>query len=93
MKKTTIGWAAIAVLFLGTSAVIADNATLHGQNLRREGTAIHMQNFDVTLDARTLTATDGVYHPDTGIVDLTRKVQLHFGLTPGHSPVKLNRAD
>ena len=32
-----------------------------------------------TLDGRTLTATDGVYHPDTGVVDLTGKVQLHFG--------------
>lgn len=79
MKKITLGWAAIAALILGTSAVIADNATMHGQNLRREGTAIHMQNFDVTLDGRTLTATDGVYHPDTGIVELTGKVQLHFG--------------
>jgi hypothetical protein len=79
MKKTTIGWAAIGALFLGTSAVTADDATLHGQNLRREGTAIHMQNFDVTLDGQTLTATDGAYHLDTGIVDLTGKVQLHFG--------------
>ena len=59
--------------------MIAGNATLHGQNLSREGPAIHMQNFDVTLDGRTLTATDGVYHPDTGVVDLTGKVQLHFG--------------
>jgi hypothetical protein len=79
MRTTTIAWSAIAVLLLGTSAVIANNATLHGQNLRREGTAIHMQNFDVTLDGRTLTATDGIYRPDTGIVDLTGKVRLHFG--------------
>ena len=26
--------------------MIAGNATLHGQNLSREGPAIHMQNFD-----------------------------------------------
>ena len=59
--------------------MIAGNATLHGQNLSREGRVIHMKNFDVTLDGRTLTATDGVYHPDMRIVDLTGKVQLHFG--------------
>jgi hypothetical protein len=79
MKKTAFAGAAIAALILATSAVIADNATLHGRNLRREGTAIHMQNFDVTLDGRVLTATEGVYHPETGIVDLTGKVRLHFG--------------
>lgn len=79
MKKTVLGWAVVAVLTGGTSAVTADNATLHGLNLRREGTAIHMQNFDVTLDGRTLTATEGVYHPETGIVDLRGTVRLHFG--------------
>jgi hypothetical protein len=63
----------------GASALTTDNATLHGQTLHREGSAIHMQDFDVTLDGRTLTATEGIYHPDTGIVDLTGKVQLHFG--------------
>ncbi|HWU53888.1 MAG TPA: hypothetical protein VN175_00215 [Rhizomicrobium sp.] len=78
MRKIT-GWAAVAVLVAGTSAVIADSATLHGRNLHREGTAIHMQDFDVTLDGRTITATEGVYHPETGIVDLTGKVRLHFG--------------
>lgn len=79
MKKLALIWAAITALIFGTSAVIADNATLHGHNLRREGTAIHMQNFDVILDGRVLTATEGVYHPETGIVDLTGKVQLRFG--------------
>jgi hypothetical protein len=78
MNKIAIGFIA-AALVGGTTAVVADNATLHGRNLHREGTAIHMQNFDVTLDGRTLTATEGVYHPNTGIVDLSGKVQLHFG--------------
>jgi hypothetical protein len=78
MKKIAIGLIA-AALVAGASAVIADSATLHGHNLHREGTAIHMQDFDVTLDGRALTATEGVYHPETGIVDLTGKVQLHFG--------------
>lgn len=78
MTKITFVLAAIALIG-GASAVVADSATLHGHNLRREGTAIHMQGFDVTLDGRTLMATEGVYHPETGIVDLTGKVQLYFG--------------
>jgi hypothetical protein len=78
MKKVVMGLVA-AALIGGASGAIADSATLHGQNLHREGTAIYMQNFDVTLDGRTLTATEGVYHPETGIVDLTGKVRLHFG--------------
>ena len=78
MKKTTVILAIVALL-AGGSAVIAANATLHGQNLHRQGTAIYMHNFDVTLDGRALTATDGVYHTDTGIVDLTGDVHLHFG--------------
>ena len=59
--------------------MIAGNATLHSQSLSRESTPTHMQNFDFTLDGLTLTATDGVYNPDTGIADLMGKVQLHFG--------------
>jgi hypothetical protein len=76
-KKTLIGWTAVSFILVAAAA-IADNATLHGQVLHREGTAIHMRNFDVTLDGRTLTATEGVYHPETGIVDLKGDVQLHF---------------
>ena len=78
MKKIIFALVAVALIG-GASAVIAGNATLHGHNLHREGIAIHMQDFDVTLDGRMLTATEGVYHPDTGIVDLSGKVQLHFG--------------
>jgi hypothetical protein len=83
-------WLVVAtVLIAGTSAAIADNATLQGRNLHREGTAIRMQDFDVTLDGRTLTATDGIYHPETGIVDLTGKVQLHFGTKVRAFPVEV----
>ena len=78
MKKISLALAAVALIG-GASAAIAANATLHGHNLRREGSAIHMQDFGVSLDGRTLTATEGVYHPETGIVDLTGKVQLRFG--------------
>jgi hypothetical protein len=77
MKKTLIGWTA-ASFILAAAAAVAENATLHGQVLHHEGSAIHMRNFDVTLDGRTLTATEGVYHPEMGIVDLSGNVQLHF---------------
>lgn len=78
MEKLGIALIAI-VLIGGATGVIADNATMHGHDLKREGTAIHMQDFDITLDGRTLTASEGVYHVDTGIVDLKGNVQLHFG--------------
>ena len=52
---------------------------MHGAVLQRDGTAIRMTNFDVTLDGRLITAERGLYHPDTGIVELTGNVQLHFG--------------
>ena len=78
MSKMFAGLVTAALLFASHSALAAD-ATMHGSGLHRQGTAIHMKNFDVTLDGRLLTARRGVYHPDTGIVDLTGKVQLHFG--------------
>lgn len=78
MKKITLALAAAAFLG-GATAVIADNATMHGQNFRHEGTAIHVDNFDVTLDGRTITASEATYHPDTGMVDLKGNVELHFG--------------
>lgn len=68
-----------AALFFASHWALAADATMHGSGLHRQGTAIHMKNFDVTLDGRLLTASRGVYHPDTGIVDLTGTVQLHFG--------------
>ena len=79
MKRTLLAAAAGVIGIFGATIATADNATMHGHNLRHEGTAIHLKDFDVTLDGRLLTATDGVYHPETGIVDLTGKVQLHFG--------------
>ena len=68
-----------AALLLTAVAVRADNATMHGATLQREGDVVRMTNFDVTLDGRLLTAPAGLYHPDTGIVELSGNVQLHFG--------------
>ena len=79
MKRALSAAITGAVWVFGATVATADNATMHGRNLHREGTAVHLKNFDVTLDGRLLTASDGVYHPETGIVDLTGKVQLHFG--------------
>ena len=77
MNKTVLA-VVVAGLLLGTIAVSAENATMHGSDLQRVGPAVHMKNFDVTLDGRLLTASEGIYHPDSDIVDLTGKVQLHF---------------
>ena len=68
-----------AAVLLTAVSVRADNATMHGADLKRDGAVIRMTNFDVTLDGRLLTAKEGVYHPDTRIVELTGNVELHFG--------------
>ena len=78
MTKLLVGVAA-AALFFGLPPAFAADATMHGGDLHREGTEIRMKNFDVTLDGRLLTASRGVYHTDTGVVDVTGKVRLHFG--------------
>lgn len=79
MKRFIFPVLVSATILLTSLAVRADNATMHGVQLQRDGTAIRMTNFDVTLDGRLITADQGLYHPDTGIVELTGKVQLHFG--------------
>jgi hypothetical protein len=38
-----------------------------------------MKNFDVTLDGRLLTASEAIYNPDTGMVELKGAVKLKFG--------------
>ena len=79
MKRFIFPVLVSAAILLTSVAVRADNATMHGAVLQRDGTAIRMTNFDVTLDGRLITAQQGLYHPDTGIVELTGNVQLHFG--------------
>lgn len=79
MKRFIFPVLVSAAVLLTSVAVRADSATMHGAVLQREGTAIRMMNFDVTLDGRLITAEQGLYHPDTGIVELTGNVQLHFG--------------
>jgi hypothetical protein len=78
MKSPMRAIAISAAVLLMAASVRADNATLHGKDLTRDGSVIRMTNFDVTLDGRLLTADKGVYHPDTGLVELTGNVKLHF---------------
>ena len=79
MKKIMFPALLLAGGVLTATVVQADNATMHGKNLRHDGNAIRMTKFDVTLDGRLLTAEQGVYHPDTGIVELKGNVRLAFG--------------
>jgi hypothetical protein len=79
MKRFIFPALVTVAVFLTAVTVRADNATMHGSELKRDGTVIRMTEFDVTLDGRLLTAKEGVYHPDTGIVELSGNVQLHFG--------------
>ena len=79
MKRLRLTAASLAALALGATLAHAENATMHGKDLRRVGSAIAMKNFDVSLDGRLLTASEAVYNPDTGEVELKGTVKLKFG--------------
>jgi hypothetical protein len=79
MRKTGSALLAGALFLLTPSLSSAADATMHGRDLRRENGGIRFTNFDVTLDGRLLTAESALYHPDTGIVELTGNVKLNFG--------------
>lgn len=73
-----IGLSAVAALALSATLAHAEDATMHGKELKRVGSNIVMKNFDVELDGRVLTASEAVYNPDTGVVDLKGIVTLKF---------------
>jgi hypothetical protein len=79
MKKSRLTAASVAALALSATLAHAEDATMHGKDLRRVGSTIAMKNFDVTLDGRVLTASQAVYNPDTGVVELIGTVKLKFG--------------
>jgi hypothetical protein len=79
MKNSQLSAASLAVLALGATLAHAEDATMHGKDLHRVGSTIAMENFDVTLDGRQLTASQAVYNPDTGVVELKGTVKLTFG--------------
>ena len=79
MKSSRLTAASLTALALGATLAHAEDATMHGKDLRRVGSAIAMKNFDVILDGRTLTASEAVYNPDTGEVTLKGTVSLKFG--------------
>ena len=79
MKKSRLTAASLAALALGATLAHAEDATMHGKDLRRVGSTIVMKNFDVTLDGREITASEAIYNPDTGVVDLKGTVKLQFG--------------
>lgn len=74
-----IGLSAVAALALSATLAHAEDATMHGKALKRVGSNIVMKNFDIELDGRVLTASEAVYNPDTGVVDLRGTVTLKFG--------------
>ena len=78
MKTTRLTAASLAALALGATLAHAEDATMHGKQLRRVGSTIAMKNFDVTLDGRLLTASEAIYNPDTGVVELKGAVKLKF---------------
>jgi len=79
MKRSRLTAASVAALALSATLAHAEDATMHGKELRRVGSTIAMKNFDVTLDGREITASEAIYNPDTGVVDLKGTVKLQFG--------------
>jgi hypothetical protein len=79
MKRSRLTAASLAALALGATLAHAEDATMHGKDLRRVGSVIAMKNFDVSLDGRLLTASEAIYNPDTGEVELKGTVKLKFG--------------
>ena len=79
MKRSRLTAASVAALALGATLAHAEDATMHGKELRRVGSTIAMKNFDVILDGREITASEAIYNPDTGVVDLKGTVKLKFG--------------
>ena len=88
MKNSRLTAGSLTVLALSATLAHAEDATMHGGDLRRVGSTIAMKNFDVTLDGRTLTASEAVYDPDTGVVTLTGMVSLKFGPDARTFPAK-----
>ena len=79
MKRSRLTAASVAALALTATLAHAEDATMHGKELRRVGSTIAMKNFDVILDGRLITASEAIYNPDTGVVDLKGTVKLKFG--------------
>lgn len=79
MKNSRLTAISMTALVLSATLAYAEDATMHGKDLRRVGSTIVMKNFDVTLDGRLLTASEAVYDPDTGVVALQGTVKLKFG--------------
>jgi len=79
MKRSRLTAASVAALALTATLAHAEDATMHGKELRRVGSTIAMKNFDVILDGREITASEAIYNPDTGVVDLKGTVKLKFG--------------
>ena len=79
MKRSRLTAASVAALALSATLAHAEDATMHGKELRRVGSTIAMKNFDVILDGREITASEAIYNPDTGVVDLKGTVKLKFG--------------
>ena len=79
LKRYRLTAISVAALALSATLAHAEDATMHGKNLRRVGSNIAVKNFDVTLDGRLLTASEAVYNPETGVVELKGDVKLKFG--------------
>ena len=74
--------------FTGGSAA-QSNVTVHAQESFREGAVMRLAHFDVTLDARLITADEALYNPTTGQTELRGNVVAHLVAPAANYPFDL----
>jgi hypothetical protein len=72
-----------------TGATAQSNVTVHAQESFREGVVTRFTHFDVTLDARLITADEALYDPATGRTELRGNVVAHLVAPAANYPFDL----
>jgi hypothetical protein len=74
---------------LSAGAAAQSNVTVHAQESFREGAVTRFTHFDVTLDARLITADEALYDPVTGQTELRGNVVAHLVAQAANYPFDL----
>ena len=74
---------------LSAGAAAQSEVTVHARESFREGAVTRLTHFDVTLDARLITADEAVYDPATGRTELRGNVVAHLVAPAAQYPFDL----
>jgi hypothetical protein len=81
--------AVLSVAGVPEGATAQSNVTVHAQESFREGDVTRFTHFDVTLDARLITADEALYDPVTGSTELRGNVVAHLVAPAANYPFDL----